>query len=101
MAIKNLQTQVHCVAVQGVVATGMRKETMRADGNFQAPFLSLPSLLPLAGPYSFGMCPDNQGVLRAGRSACGLGVVPSVRASASYGRERKSVTWPMTNQTRG
>ena len=100
MAVKNLQKLVQCVAnMRGVVVTGTCKETMRADGNFQAPFLSLPSLVPLAGPFPIGMQPDNQGVLRTGRSARMLGVSPSTGAmqtwpmspSASYHREQKAI----------
>jgi len=93
MAITNLQTLVKCAAnLNGVRVTGTEsKDSMRANGSLQAPFLSLPSL-PLAGPFPIGMNPDNQGVLRAGRSACMLGVVSSARTSASYHRERKATS---------
>ena len=82
MASKNLQNLVQCVAKR-VVVTGMRKESMRADGSFQAPFLSL-CLSPRTGPFPYGTNPDNQGFLRAGRSACELGVMPIGRTSASF-----------------
>jgi hypothetical protein len=87
MALKNLPNQVQCVAnVSGVVATG----TCKAMERFQASFLSLLSL-PLAGPYPTGATPDNQGVLRAGRSAR-LGVSPTWSMSpSSMHRERKAI----------
>ena len=109
MAVKNLQTLVQSVAKRsGVVVTGTEcKDSMRAAGNFQAPFLSLPSLPP-AGPFPMGISPDNQGVLRAGRSACMLGVLPRARTSASYDRERTAMheaarptSWSMTSLLRG
>ena len=109
MAIYNLQTLVRTVAnVSGVVVTGTCKESMRADGNLRTPSFSLPSLSPLAGPFPNGANPDdNQGVLRAGRSACELGVVPGVETSSAYHRERQAMMqimpagWSMANPTRG
>jgi hypothetical protein len=103
MAVKNLQNLVQCVANIGVRVTGTKcKDSTRAMESFQVPFLSLLSL-PLAGPFPAGATPDNQGVLRAGRSACQLGVSPSARTmretwsmspSASYHRERKAMYEP-------
>ena len=69
MAVKNLQVLVQCVAnIQGVVVTGMRKESKRATGSIPATFPSLASLR-LEGPNPFGTDPDNGSFLRAGRSA--------------------------------
>jgi hypothetical protein len=103
MAVKNLQNLVQCVANIGVRVTGTKsKDSMRAMESFQAPFLSLLSL-PLAGPFPAGTTPDNQGVLRVGRSACMLGVSPFARTmretwslspSASYHREQKAIYEP-------
>ncbi len=100
MASKNLQILVQCVAnIHGVVVTGTRKESKRASGIIPAPFSSMPSL-QLTGPFAVGTGPDNQGFLRAGRSASVLGVVPCVRTSTPY-RERKAMSWATTNRMRG
>ena len=96
MAVKNLQTLVQCVAnIQGVVVTGMRKESKRATGCFPAPSFPEPSLR-LVGPNPQGTDPDNGTFLRAGRSTSVLGVVPCARTSP-YHRERKTIAWAMAN----
>src|SRR5438552_1879470 len=99
MAVKNLQNLVQCVAAQGVRVTGTEcKDSMRTMESIPAPLLSLLSLPP-AGPFAARTNPDNQGVLRTGRSARMLGVSPSTGAmqtwpmspSASYHREQKAI----------
>jgi hypothetical protein len=100
MAVTNLQNLVLCVAnIHGVVVTGTRKESKRAAGSFPATFLSIPSLM-LDGPFPTGTDPDNQGVLRAGRSASRLGVEPCARTS-SYHRELPAMPWSMAKRVRG
>ena len=86
MASTNLQNLVEHNANLGVVVTGTRKATVRAMG---CPTPSLPRLA-LAEPFSARTNPDNQGVLRAGRSASLLGVMPS---AGSYQRV-KAMMWP-------
>ena len=100
MAVKNLQSLVQCVAtINGVRVTGKdRKDTMRANGNFQAPFLSLPRLA-LAEPFPIGTTSDKPRVLRAGRSARSLGVVngSSMRAKLSaYHRKSTAMNAAVT-----
>ncbi len=89
MAVKNLQSVVQCVAnTCGVVVTGMRKDSMRAAGSFQSPFLSLPRLA-LAEPFPYRTGPDNGSILRAGRSARQSGVVPGTKTALSTAMHRK------------
>jgi hypothetical protein len=86
MASTTLQNLVQQHANLGVVVTGTRKDMVRAAG---CPIPSLPRLA-LAEPFSARTNPDNPGVLRAGRSASLLGVVPS---AGSYPRV-KAMMWP-------
>jgi len=101
MAVKNLQAVVQCVAnIRGVVVTGMRKESKRAQEAFPAPFFSAPSLR-LEGPNLSGTSPDNGAFLRAGRSTSQLGVVPCARTSPPYHRARKAMPWATASWMRG
>ena len=85
MASIHLQSVVSKAAVLGVRAIGTESmDRMGVHGSSPATLLSLPCL-PMAEPFPYG-APDNQGVLRTGRSARKAGVLPGASRAASVTR---------------